>query len=87
MDSEIFEFLENHDYEPAINKIINIIVELCNDYNTLMAIQSEKFPNDEDINYHSNNDYIKMDKQIIKINQQKNMYEKLLNEITSKILE
>ena len=87
MNSEIFELLENHDYESAINKIINIIVELTNEYNTITARQMEKFPDDENINYYDNNDYIKMDKQIIKLNQQKNLYDKLLKELTNKILE
>jgi hypothetical protein len=87
MDSEIFELLENHDYEPAITKIINIIVEVCNEINILNHNESDKFPNDDDINYHNNNDYNSMDKQIIKLNTQKNFYNKLLDEITSKLLE
>jgi predicted membrane-bound dolichyl-phosphate-mannose-protein mannosyltransferase len=87
MDTVIFELLENHDYEQAINKIIDIIVELSNEYNILTARQREKFPDDENINYYDNNDYIKIDKQIIKLNQQKNFYDKLLKELTNKILE
>ena len=87
MDTVIFELLENHDYEQAINKIIDIIVELSNEYNILTARQREKLPDDENINYYDNNDYIKIDKQIIKLNQQKNLYDKLLKELTNKILE
>jgi hypothetical protein len=87
MDSKIFELLENHDYELAITKIINIIVEICNEYNSISKNQNDKFPNEEDNNYYSNNDYIKMEKQTIKLNTQRNFYDKLLKEITSKILE
>jgi hypothetical protein len=87
MDSKIFELLENHDYEPAITKIINILVKICNEYNTILKNQSDKFPNDEDNNYYYDNDYVKIDKKIIQLNTQRKFYDKLLKEITTKILE